>query len=115
MVRVKRGNIAKKSRKKVLKIAKGYTGSHSRLFRIANQQVSRALHYSYSGRKNKKRSFRKLWISRINIAARTLGLTYNQIIYKIKSEKIALNRKMLAELAIYDIKSLSLLLENCNQ
>ncbi len=66
MVRVKRGNVARKRRKKILNLAKGYRGSHSRLFRVANQQVMKALTYSYIGRKQKKRIFRKLWITRIN-------------------------------------------------
>ena len=102
MIRVKRGNVARKSRKKVLGLAKGYVGSHSRLFRIANQQVSRALRYSYSGRKDRKRWFRRLWITRINIASRNIGLNYSRLIYKLKSENIGLNRKMLAHLAVLD-------------
>jgi len=102
MIRVKRGNVARKSRKKVLGLAKGYVGSHSRLFRIANQQVSRALRYSYTGRKDRKRWFRRLWITRINIASRNIGLNYSRLIYKLKSESIGLNRKMLAHLAVLD-------------
>nr|YP_009551042.1 ribosomal protein L20 [Pseudellipsoidion edaphicum]QAA11979.1 ribosomal protein L20 [Pseudellipsoidion edaphicum] len=109
MVRVKRGNIARKYRKKILSMAKGYVGSHSRLFRIANQQVMKALKYSYSGRKNKKRWFRRLWINRINIASRQLGLTYSRLIFKMKSENIGLNRKMLANLAVLDPKVLAIL------
>lgn len=109
MVRIKRGNVARKSRKKVLGIAKGYVGSHSRLFRVANQQVSRALRYSYSGRKDRKRWFRRLWITRINIASRTLGLNYSRLLYKIKSEGLGLNRKMLAHLAVLDPKIWSVL------
>ena len=111
MVRIKRGNVARKSRKKVLGIAKGYVGSHSRLFRVANQQVSRALRYSYSGRKDRKRWFRRLWITRINIASRSLGLNYSRLIYKIKSEGLGLNRKMLAHLAVLDPKIWSVLAE----
>lgn len=109
MVRVKRGNVARKSRKKVLGLAKGYVGSHSRLFRIANQQVSRALRYSYSGRKDRKRWFRRLWITRINIASRNIGLNYSRLIYKIKSEGIGINRKMLAHLAVLDPQIWSIL------
>jgi large subunit ribosomal protein L20 len=109
MVRVKRGNIARKHRKKVLELAKGYVGSHSRLFRVANQQVFKALKYSYTGRKNKKRWFRRLWISRINIAARSAGMPYSRFIHKIKSEGIAINRKMLAHLAVVDPKIWSVL------
>src|SRR6056297_309728 len=102
MIRVKRGNIARKSRKKILGLAKGYVGSHSRLFRIANQQVSRALRYSYTGRKDRKRWFRRLWITRINIASRNIGLSYSRLIFKLKNDNIGLNRKMLAHLAVLD-------------
>nr|YP_010479012.1 ribosomal protein L20 [Lietzensia polymorpha]UVI61317.1 ribosomal protein L20 [Lietzensia polymorpha] len=109
MVRIKRGNIARKHRKKVLGLAKGFVGSHSRLFRVANQQVFKALRYSYTGRKNKKRWFRRLWITRINIASRSVGLTYSRLIHKIKSEGLGLNRKMLAHLAVVDPKVWSLL------
>lgn len=111
MVRVKRGNTAKKYRKKVLGMAKGYVGSHSRLFRVANQQVMRALKYSYSGRKDKKRWFRRLWINRINIASRQVGSTYSKFMFKLKSENIGLNRKMLANLAVLDPKIWAMLSE----
>ena len=74
MVRVKRGNVARKRRKKILQLAKGYRGAHSRLFRVANQQVMKALRYSYVGRKQKKRAFRRLWIVRINAASKLNGL-----------------------------------------
>ena len=104
MVRIKRGNVARKHRKKVLGLASGYVGSHSTLFRVANQQVLKALKYSYSGRKDKKRWFRRLWIIRINIAARSVGLTYSRLIHKIKSKGLGLNRKMLAHLAIVEPK-----------
>jgi large subunit ribosomal protein L20 len=113
MIRVKRGNIARKYRKKILGMAKGYVGSHSRLFRVANQQIMKALKYSYSGRKDKKRWFRRLWISRINIASRQLGLTYSRLIFKLKSEHIGLNRKMLANLAVLDPKVLAMLAQPC--
>nr|QXM16340.1 ribosomal protein L20 [Chaetoceros gracilis]QXM17192.1 ribosomal protein L20 [Chaetoceros muellerii] len=102
MVRVKRGNVARKRRKKILQFAKGYRGAHSRLFRIANQQVMKALRYSYVGRKQKKRMFRKIWISRINAASRMKGLTYSRLISNLKKSNIELNRKMLAQLAILD-------------
>nr|YP_009551257.1 ribosomal protein L20 [Vischeria sp. ACOI 3415]YP_010451162.1 ribosomal protein L20 [Vischeria punctata]AOW70934.1 ribosomal protein L20 [Vischeria sp. CAUP Q 202]QFR99752.1 ribosomal protein L20 [Vischeria stellata]QAA12183.1 ribosomal protein L20 [Vischeria sp. ACOI 3415]UTV00943.1 ribosomal protein L20 [Vischeria punctata] len=115
MVRIKRGNVARKHRKKILELAKGYVGSHSRLFRIANQQVFKALKYSYSGRKNKKRWFRRLWISRINIGARNFGSTYSDLMYKIKSNNIGLNRKMLAHLAVVDPKVWSLLVDSTNK
>jgi large subunit ribosomal protein L20 len=102
MVRVKRGNVARKRRKKILQLAKGYRGAHSRLFRVANQQVMKALRYSYVGRKQKKRVFRRLWISRINAASRVNGLTYSRVIHNFKKSNIELNRKMLAQLAILD-------------
>ena len=102
MVRVKRGNVARKRRKKILQLAKGYRGAHSRLFRVANQQVMKALRYSYIGRKQKKRTFRKLWITRINSAARLHGLTYSKIIHDFKNSSIDLNRKMLAQIAVLD-------------
>ena len=95
MVRVKRGNVARKRRKKILSIASGYRGAHSSLFRIANQQVMKALRYSYVGRKQKKRTFRKIWISRINAASRLNGLSYSRLIYKFKKLNIYLNRKIL--------------------
>ena len=103
MARVKRGNIARKRRKKILQLAKGYKGAHSRLFRIANQQVMKALRYSYVGRKQKKRVFRKLWISRINAASRLNGLSYSRLIYNFKKSNIGLNRKMLSQIAVLDI------------
>ena len=102
MVRVKRGNVARKRRKKVLKAAKGFRGAHSRLFRIANQQVIKSLRYSYAGRKKRKRKFRELWITRINSAARNNHTKYNTLINRLKMSKILLNRKMLAQLAVID-------------
>ena len=105
MVRVKRGNVARKRRKKILQLAKGYRGAHSRLFRVANQQVMKALRYSYVGRKQKKRIFRKLWISRINASAREKNVTYSQLINYFKHSKIDLNRKMLAQMVILDCSS----------
>lgn len=103
MARVKRGNIARKRRKKILQLAKGYKGAHSRLFRVANQQVMKALRYSYVGRKQKKRVFRKLWITRINAASRLNGLSYSRLINNFKKSNIGLNRKMLAQIAVLDI------------
>ena len=102
MVRVKRGNVARKRRKKVLQLAKGYRGAHSRLFRVANQQVMKALRYSYIGRKQKKRVFRKIWITRINAASRLNGLSYSRLIHNFKKSNIELNRKMLSQVAILD-------------
>jgi len=104
MVRVKRGNVARKRRKKILFLAKGFRGTHSKLFRVANAQVMKALKYAYVGRKEKKRQFRKLWITRINAAARSIENTkYSSFIHKIKKSNIKLNRKMLSQLAILDL------------
>nr|BDA98571.1 ribosomal protein L20 [Proteomonas sp. NEIS-1375] len=111
MVRIKRGNVARKRRAKILKRASGFRGAHSRLFRVANQQVMKALRYSYVGRKRKKRDFRSLWITRINAASRLRGVKYSQCINLLKSSNIALNRKMLAQLAILDPASFDQVLE----
>jgi len=102
MVRVKRGNVAKKRRKKILLLAKGYRGAHSRLFRVANQQVIKALKYSYVGRKQKKRIFRKLWIIRINAASKLNGVSYSKLIHNFKKSNIDLNRKILSQIAVLD-------------
>ena len=102
MTRVKRGNVARKRRKKILKLAKGFRGSHSRLFRSANQQVMKALRNAYRDRRKRKRDFRRLWITRINAAARMYGVNYSQLTGQLKKANIELNRKMLAQLAITD-------------
>ena len=109
MVRVKRGNVARKHRKKILKFAKGFTGAHSRLFRTANQQVMKSLVYSYIGRKRKKRDFKKLWLCRINAAARIEGLTYSNLKNSLNASSINLNLKMLAQLSVLDKKTFSYL------
>jgi large subunit ribosomal protein L20 len=102
MARVKRGVNAKKRHKKVLKAAKGYYGSKSKLFKTANQAVMKSLNYSYVGRKLRKRDFRKLWIARINAAARINGMSYSKFINGLKKSNIEVNRKMLSEMAIHD-------------
>ena len=114
MVRIKRGNVARKRRKKILALASGYRGAHSVLFRVANQQVMKALRYSYVGRKQKKRIFRKIWISRINAASRLNGTTYSQLINKFKKSNIDLNRKMLSQIAILDASTFKSLIEITN-
>jgi large subunit ribosomal protein L20 len=114
MVRVKRGNVARKRRNKILNRANGFRGSHSILFRTANQQVMKALIYAYTGRKQKKRQFRKLWITRINAAASCLNIKYNILISKLKKANINLNRKMLSQLAILDPTSFNNLVQNLN-
>jgi len=102
MVRVKRGNVARNRRKKILKFAKGFNGAHSRLFRTANQQVMKALVYSYVGRKRRKRDFKKLWICRVNAAARAEGLSYSKLRHQLKTSSVDLNLKMLAQLSVLD-------------
>ncbi|KPQ39625.1 MULTISPECIES: 50S ribosomal protein L20 [Cyanophyceae] len=102
MARVKRGNVARKRRKKILKLAKGFRGSHSRNFRTANQQVMKALRNAYRDRRRRKRDFRRLWITRINAAARINGTTYSRLTGDLKKADIQLNRKMLAQLAVLD-------------
>jgi len=114
MVRIKRGNIARKRRKKILRIAGGYKGAHSVLFRVANQQVMKALRYSYVNRKQKKRIFRKIWITRINAASRIEGITYSCFINNLNKAKITLNRKMLSQIAILD-NSTFVKITNLNQ
>ena len=114
MVRVKRGNVARKRRKKILQLAKGYRGAHSRLFRVANQQVMKALRYSYVGRKQKKRMFRRIWITRINAASRVNGLTYSRLIHNFKKSNIELNRKMLAQIAVLDASTFNELIKSSN-
>ena len=105
MVRIKRGNVARKRRKKILSLASGYRGAHSVLFRVANQQVMKALRYSYVGRKQKKRVFRRIWITRINTASRLNGVSYNELISKFKKSNIEINRKMLSQIAVLDIST----------
>ncbi|GAA6622500.1 50S ribosomal protein L20 [Scytonema sp. NUACC26] len=102
MTRVKRGNVARKRRKKILKLAKGFRGSHSTLFRTANQRVMKALRNAYRDRKKRKRDFRRLWITRINAAARLHNTSYSQLMGNLKKADVQLNRKMLAQLAVLD-------------
>jgi large subunit ribosomal protein L20 len=111
MTRVKRGNVARKRRKKILKLAKGFRGSHSKLFRTANQQVMKALRNAYRDRRKKKRDFRRLWITRINAAARMQGISYSQLINKLSQANIHLNRKVLAQLAIQDAEAFQKVVE----
>ncbi|MGG3798354.1 50S ribosomal protein L20 [Metabacillus fastidiosus] len=105
MPRVKGGIVSRRRRKKVLKLAKGYFGSKHRLYKVANQQVMKSLMYAYRDRRQKKRDFRKLWITRINAAARINGLSYSRLMHGLKLAGIEVNRKMLADLAISDDKA----------
>ena len=102
MAIVKRGVNAKKRHNNILKQAKGYFGAKSKLYRTANQAVMKSLNYSYIGRKQRKRDFRKLWITRINAAARINGMSYSKFINGLKKANININRKMLSEMAIND-------------
>ena len=114
MVRVKRGNVARKHRKKILTQAKGFRGAHSRLFRTANQQVMKALVYSYVGRKRRKRDFKRLWICRINAIARCYGLNYSKLRNLLKKNSIIIDSKMLAQLAVFDKESFALIISDVN-
>ena len=105
MARVKTARITRKKHKKVLKQAKGYFGAKSIRFRNANQAVLKSLSYAYVGRKDKKSDFRKLWITRINAASRQNGLTYSKLIAGLKKANVSINRKMLADLAVNDMKA----------
>ncbi|TMU85779.1 50S ribosomal protein L20 [Bacillus sp. BHET2] len=105
MPRVKGGTVTRRRRKKVLKLAKGYYGSKHTLYKVANQQVMKSYMYAYRDRRQKKRDFRKLWITRINAAARMNGLSYSRLMHGLKLAGIEVNRKMLAELAISDEKA----------
>lgn len=106
-MRVKRGFKARRRRKKVLKLAKGYRGGRSKLFRTAADAVDKALMYAYRDRKVRKRDFRKLWIARINAAARMNNLSYSKFIHGLKLAGVELDRKVLAELAVSDPSSFS--------
>lgn len=102
MARVKGGTVTRKRRKKVLKLSKGYYGSKHTLFKTAKEQVMNSYNYAYRDRRQKKRDFRKLWIARINAAARMNGLSYSKMMHGLKLAEIDINRKMLADLAVND-------------
>ncbi len=111
MPRVKSSVVKRRRHKKVLKLAKGYYGKRSKSFRVANEAVMKALNYAYIHRRQKKREFRRLWIARINAAARQNGMTYNRFINGLKKAGVEINRKMLAELAVSDAKAFSQLVD----
>jgi len=102
MARVKGAVTTRKRRKKVLKLAKGYWGAKSKLFKMANQAVMKSLRYAYVGRKLKKRDYRKLWIMRINAACKANGMNYSRFMHGLKLSGVTLNRKMLSEMAIHE-------------
>ncbi len=114
MTRIKRGNVARKRRSKVLKITNGFRGSSSILFRPANQQKLKALKYAYRDRNQRKRQFRSLWIARMNAAARLYGLNYSELLHSLKKANMLLNRKMLAQLAIRDHEAFGQLVQSLN-
>lgn len=107
MPRVRRGNKKRQRRKRILKLAKGYRGARSKLYRTAMEAVDRALNYAYRDRRTKKRDFRRLWIIRINAAARLDGISYSKLIYGLKKVNVDIDRKILADLAVSDPKGFS--------
>ena len=115
MPRVKGGVVSRKRRKRVLKLAKGYFGSKHTLYKTANEQVMKSLQYAYRDRRQKKRDFRKLWITRINAAARMNGLSYSKLMHGLKLAGIEVNRKMLADLAVSDAAAFTALANTANE
>jgi len=111
MPRAKSSVVSHKRHKKILKLAKGYRGAKSKLYRVANQQVMKSLVYAYRDRKVRKRDFRKLWIARINAAARMNGISYSRLMNGLKLAGININRKMLADMAVNDAHSFGQLVE----
>lgn len=110
-MRVKRGNVSRNRHKKILKLAKGYIGARSRIFKVANTAVMKALKYAYRDRRTTKRNMRRLWIVRINAAVREQGISYSRFVNACKKSNIVVNRKMLAELAVNDKDAFSVLVE----
>ena len=110
-MRIKRAVNAVKKRRKILKLAKGYFGNKSKSYRIARQAVMKSLNYAFIGRRRRKRDFRKLWIARINAAARLNGLSYSKFMYGLSKAGITLNRKVLADLAVNDAAAFTALVE----
>ncbi len=102
MARVKRGVTARARHKKVLKLAKGYSGARSRVYRVAKQAVTKAGQYAYRDRRQRKRQFRRLWIARINAATRMNGMSYSRFINGLKKSNVMIDRKVLADIAVYD-------------
>ena len=111
MARIKRAVNAHKKRRKVFKLAKGYFGAKSKQYRAASEQVARSLRYAYTGRKLRKRDFRRLWITRINAAARLNGTTYSALVSGLKKQNITISRRMLAEMAVNDAAAFAQLVE----
>ena len=115
MPRVKRGVTARARQKKILKQAKGYYGARSRVYRVAFQAVTKAGQYAYRDRRQKKRQFRQLWIVRINAAARVHGMSYSRFINGLKKASVEIDRKILADIAVYDQNAFSALVERAKK
>lgn len=112
MTRVKRGSVAVKRRKKIIKLAKGFRGSHSRLFIAANQQTMKALQYSYFDRRKKKNNFKRIWITRISSVCKKESTSYSKLINRMKMKNILINKKILSEIIIRDYITFNKLLTN---
>ena len=111
MPRIKRGVVARRRHKKILKQAKGYYGARSRVFRVAKQAVTKAGQYAYRDRRQRKRQFRSLWITRINAQSRANGLSYSRLINGLKKANIELDRRVLADLAVHDKPAFAAIVE----
>ncbi|NHM26093.1 50S ribosomal protein L20 [Desulfofundulus sp. TPOSR] len=111
MPRAKSSVVSRKRHKKILKLARGYRGAKSKLYRIARQQVMKSLAYAYRDRRARKRDFRRLWIARINAAARMNGITYSRLMNGLRKAGVEINRKMLADLAVNDARAFGKLVE----
>lgn len=114
-MRVKGGFVTRRRHKKILKLARGYFGRRSKTFRAANEAVLHALAYAYRHRRQRKRDFRRLWIARINAAARLHGLSYNRFIHGLRTAGVAINRKMLADLAVRDEQAFRVLVDKARR
>lgn len=114
-MRVKRGNVLRKRHKKILKLAKGFIGARSRIFKVANIAVMKKLKYQYRDRRVLKRNMRSLWIVRINAAVREMGLSYSKFMNMLKKADIQVNRKMLAELAVNEPEAFKVLVETAQK
>ena len=112
MARIKGAVNAHKHRRKILKLAKGYWGAKSRQYRAASEQVARSLRYAYEGRKMRKRDFRRLWITRINAAARLNNMSYSVLMNGLKKNNIIINRKILADIAVSDPEAFTKIVES---
>ncbi|MFC4714536.1 50S ribosomal protein L20 [Planococcus dechangensis] len=115
MPRVKGGTVTRKRRKRVLKLAKGFYGAKHLLYKVANQQVMKSGNYAYRDRRNKKRDFRRLWITRINAAARLNDISYSRLMHGLKLAGIDINRKMLAEIAVTDAAAFTALVDQAKK